>query len=1402
MDHTFQLRQNMNEEQLEEFAQNSLQKEMALEDYEKNNDQYMQMSAEQLRNLYRKDSVESRDTLPDLPKQREDEKDRKYKKRLQKKLDQEERRRQQEEMHREDRIMAEQEADQLLWEEQERRKPDFEQLRQTMGKDPRYSFIQSQHLCSVLQYQSIEEVKRILDEHLPKYEEHKTELDKMYEEYFHLTEVGASMQETLLTITEIQFDTGRVSTKMLVDVLQQRLESTMEKLRLIHSRTESIKAGIEHLLTGKELTPAQSLVVREYMTTQDELEQHRQQAEQQAGAYVHILKEKTGTYNALMGNIREGNAGPVMKPSVLEYLQSVKDFDTKDLEHCTDQELLTKNQQLQELYVLSKQFADAANGSDPEDEQGRSILDTFLESNQVSRDLFTLKCSVIQSFAEKARHLAMLQAYQKGVLSEDAFTEEELDAIRKQYDLMPEQKLSKTQLLSFVKERMALTEAARYGAYHRFFCSEEASRLYGGPGSAPVLRNMDEEELFRTRGVKIFSEDMGSEEYIRSYAENKERLLDYKGDMIRHYEDLELRFHHQIPSVTYILEHWQELIPLFASVQADAGLMENMQEQFDLTREENLRLYHLVQFYNGLGQYMEEIFGTSIRENGDLKKAEASLQGLIRQMQSSADYLGQERNAPNQQEIQNVRAEQREQGAQEEENQDITEQDIIKFRQLAEEAETIGEATPETQLTFVEKTLELKNYIRQYQGNSALVLKQLNGWYRFARKRVIFMTQTAGRPIYELLDGISNLSVTEEMLEPDYVRSHIEQLQASFRGMDEYQALLKQNPALKELLLSDEQRIRWNINRGLMERYRDYVNELVRNQQPQQEATEREKMQKHLSREKEGIQEVLGGFGGYAQKVDALIDQVRTLEPLNMSDGEEIVKSLRETGLWINDLSKYVKRPLVLSSENFFDASVMTMMSMFGHIEKNLRLAGEKLSQIPASEQAQSITDRIGQISEAFLLFKERVPGYAQDIRKDILNSDENISLTLQDVVMGVQSIKVFQVNDQTERTGAGASDVLILKDEDGTFFFKENETLLNFMDSIEEALPVLEDDELSEKLRDFLQKETDENGNPFQFGNIANMKYHLEQKENIPDQIRQLSMYNEEMDKISKAILRYLGEGDGKLEKWAEFANKFTKAHVTQEAASNPALDIQSGADMTARNYASERVAELLGLKGLIVRNREAAVVDENGNRKQGFVMDKAKGKSAKDVVTFAKNHGYQLLVNDEAQKNLLNLQILDIIMGQIDRHEENFFLDYVQDDEQRTITVHQVTGIDNDFSFGLSERLGGHNTGTVFEREKYYPGMIDIKMYESLMAISPELLAVNLEGVIEQEYLEPLKKRYEKVQNAIRDAKLEADQKGIDFFRTEEGWGQETQKVLGAKRDFFSTLYIYKMMVRYNGS
>lgn len=64
--------------------------------------------------------------------------------------------------------------------------------------------------------------------------------------------------------------------------------------------------------------------------------------------------------------------------------------------------------------------------------------------------------------------------------------------------------------------------------------------------------------------------------------------------------------------------------------------------------------------------------------------------------------------------------------------------------------------------------------------------------------------------------------------------------------------------------------------------------------------------------------------------------------------------------------------------------------------------------------------------------------------------------------------------------------------------------------------------------------------------------------------------------------------------------------------------------------------------------------------------------------------------------------------------------------------------------------------------------------------LKISPELLATNLEGVLEPEYLEPLKVRFEKVREGIRRAKEEADAAGEDFFREKGGWGAESEELL----------------------
>ena len=1551
MDFEKLLKQNMKQDDLFQFSKKSVEKEREIQDYVNHRDQYMEMSAEQLRNLYQKDTAESGETLADLPKQEEAKKEWKFFKGLNKKKKAKARREQsvlsslQDRMQQGFEAMAQKEADDLLLYRKESRQDNLKKFRTDMQEKTDYSFIKSQHLNNEDQYKQIVAVKKLLEENQLKYEEHKTELDKMYEEYFHLTEASADLQERINFITVVPFTSQNVSSTLVLQELEKRLNDAREKQKLIQSRADSVKAGIEYLLTEKELTTAQSLAVREYLSPQDQLEKQWKQSEQQAALQKNKLQEKADAFKTLRENAGE-NSGQVIKEQVVAYLEQIKEFDTRDLEHAGDEQLLAQNEQLQELYAMGAVLANAVNHKDPQDKQERSIKDVFLEKNKIGKGLFDLKCSVLQSLAEKARCLTMIQAYKNGVLSKDAFLDKELKAIHRQYHLMQDQELSQNQLLSFVKERLALAEGARYGAYNRFLKSREAEALvkkepletvhhktylqerddlrqevkdalnlkespdaehmakyyvtyrrkveviekslvnakeeektwlkeelkkatrkmemvqiefaltmnhyrkvddgdpslnepffrsYGAVEGLSAFRTMNDEE-FRTMLVKLSAGALAPDaatpkEFDEYYAENKEGLETYKEHMRMHYEDLEERFHHQIPSFAYILEHRQELGQLLANVQVDTEFVEKMREVIDLTKEEDQYLYHLVHFYGKLGTYIEFILHTAILDVRDLKKAEAGHKDLVQAMKPHTDYLGEEQSKQEEKIQQEEQSEQEEKIEQEEEGQQKEEskqgaqeeQDVTRFRQLALNAEHIVEAEREEQLLFLEKTLELRNYIKQYQGNSPLVLKQLKGWYEFARKRALFMAQKPGSSIYVLLEKISALHVEEKMLEPEYIKANIEKLQAAFRDMDTYQEILRETPAFKELLLSDAQRIEWSIQRGLMERYRAYVAQVVEGQQiqqgeqariqPQETEKEKERLQ-HLAREKEGMQEVLGGFGGYAQKMDALVKQVGTIKQLKKKDRmqtrEETLKALREAGLWINDLSRYVKRPLVLSTEDLFDASVMTMMSMLGYVEQNLRMAEEKLSEIDPSEQVQGIKGQMEQISEAFLMFKERVPGYAQEIRKDILSSGENISLTLQDVVMGVQGIKVFQVNGQTERTGAGASDVLILKDEDGTFFFKENETLPDFKAQIEEMLSMLDDEELIEKFQKLLDQELPESSpeSVMMSGNLDTLKRTLEKNGGLIDEehIRLFSQLDKQLEELARVINRYAGEGDEKRNKWAKFVNKFTKAHVTQEAASNQVLNVQIGADMTARNYAAERVAELFGLKGLIVRNREAAVVDENGNRKQGFVMDKAKGKQAAEVATFAVEKGYQMLFTEEAQKNLLNLQILDNIVGQIDRHMGNYFLDYVQDDEKKTITIHQVTGIDNDFAFGLSELLGGHNTGSVFDWDKkkntgkYYPGMIDIKMYESLMAISPELLVVNLEGVIEKKYLEALKKRYESARKAIREAKLEADQNGIDFFRTKSGWGQETQTQLARKKDNVpsegNTLYIHKLL------
>lgn len=118
--------------------------------------------------------------------------------------------------------------------------------------------------------------------------------------------------------------------------------------------------------------------------------------------------------------------------------------------------------------------------------------------------------------------------------------------------------------------------------------------------------------------------------------------------------------------------------------------------------------------------------------------------------------------------------------------------------------------------------------------------------------------------------------------------------------------------------------------------------------------------------------------------------------------------------------------------------------------------------------------------------------------------------------------------------------------------------------------------------------------------------------------------------------------------------------------------------ANMSRRNVATSRIAELLGLENLVAKSRTVDILDQaTGQTTRGNLMDQAEGKEYGEV----ENAITENKIDSGFIRDLTNLQVLDILCGQVDRHRNNML--YKTDDQG---TVIGVQGIDNDGAFGTN--------------------------------------------------------------------------------------------------------------------
>lgn len=130
---------------------------------------------------------------------------------------------------------------------------------------------------------------------------------------------------------------------------------------------------------------------------------------------------------------------------------------------------------------------------------------------------------------------------------------------------------------------------------------------------------------------------------------------------------------------------------------------------------------------------------------------------------------------------------------------------------------------------------------------------------------------------------------------------------------------------------------------------------------------------------------------------------------------------------------------------------------------------------------------------------------------------------------------------------------------------------------------------------------------------------------------------------------------------------------------------------ELTRKNIATSRMAELLGI-GTLIAHSEKMIVNVNGKSVSGCFMEFAEGVDAnntKEMYELSKISNASVEIGGNFSKDSSNLQLFDAICSQRDRHSGNFFVKLGESDEKGVRKIVGLQGIDNDLSFSASTDL-----------------------------------------------------------------------------------------------------------------
>lgn len=201
-----------------------------------------------------------------------------------------------------------------------------------------------------------------------------------------------------------------------------------------------------------------------------------------------------------------------------------------------------------------------------------------------------------------------------------------------------------------------------------------------------------------------------------------------------------------------------------------------------------------------------------------------------------------------------------------------------------------------------------------------------------------------------------------------------------------------------------------------------------------------------------------------------------------------------------------------------------------------------------------------------------------------------------------------------------------------------------------------------------------------------------------------------------------------------------------------NQIAKIHDGARMDNRNAAMNAVAELLNVPQLLAKSVPMEMIDQNGKVVKGTFMLEAKGVDVGNLSEEDSFHDQSSLRNldGRAMKSIADLQVLDYICGNTDRHSGNVAYIF----SERTNKLIGIQGFDNDTAFGTLVPKPGDDVGFLTLPENMMA--VSESMYQRLQEITPEILKFSLRGFgLSEEELDAAVQRMDHLKKVLEAGK-----------------------------------------------